>query len=197
MVAQVAQGLHPAGQAQHHDADVVHHRQQHLAQDLGLRLHLGHAFAAACAGRRAGQRTQAAQALESIHQPRHRVAKADFQPFGRRLDMVAGGKQQGGTTHTRHPDRARWRSAPTQGMLNDRLSRTEDMFAVRLACQHKRLLDARRVGRRKTDMQPGQDVKFVARRREGMNHGNHGRIIPCIIRAPMKSNPSNRPPTAP
>jgi hypothetical protein len=38
MVGQVAQGLRAAGQAQQHDADVLRHRQQHLAQHLGLRL---------------------------------------------------------------------------------------------------------------------------------------------------------------
>jgi hypothetical protein len=34
--------------------------------------------------------------VQTLHQPRHRIAKADFQAFAAILDMVAGGKQQGG-----------------------------------------------------------------------------------------------------
>ena len=36
-----AQGLRPAGQAQQHDADVLDHGEQHLAQHFDLRLHFG------------------------------------------------------------------------------------------------------------------------------------------------------------
>jgi hypothetical protein len=177
-VAQKAQGLHPAGQAQHDHADVIHHGEQHLAQDLGLRLHVRHALAAARAGCRARQRTQPAQAPEAFDQPGHRVAKADFQSFGGVLKMVAGGKQQGGTAHFGIEVQRGGDQRHADGVLPRRLAAAQQGFTIGRACQLVGGRDACRLVRRKPRLQPGQCVSRIATRRKGMNHGDHARIIP-------------------
>jgi hypothetical protein len=174
-VVEEAQGLHAARQAQQDDADVIDHGQQHLAQDLGLRLDSGHAF-----GRRsARQRAQAAKAVQAGNQSGHRIAIADFQAPGAILDMVAGRKQQGGDAGIGIEVERSDDQGHAQGVLQYRLSGTEQLFAVGFArqCQGVDNAPCRRVGHAQTQLR--QCGSLAIGLLQGMHHGDHGRIIPC------------------
>jgi hypothetical protein len=137
-VVEEAQGLHAARQAQQDDADVIDHRQQHLAQDLGLRLDLGHALGGrpgAATGSGARQRAQAAEAVQPGNQPGHRIAIADFQAPGAILDMVAGGEQQGGDARIGIEVERSHDQGHAQGVLQYRFAGTEQLVAVGFARQ--------------------------------------------------------------
>jgi hypothetical protein len=88
MIGQVAQRLRAAGQAQQHDADVRRHRQQHLAQHLGLRLDALRALVLA------GHQLQALQPAQAVDQVCHRHAEFGGQLFRRVVEVVGDGEEQ-------------------------------------------------------------------------------------------------------
>jgi len=142
-VAQEAQRLDTASQAQHDHADVIYHGQQHLAQNLGLRLHLGSTFAAAGPRRRTGQRTQAAQALEPVDEARHRVAKAGFQDVGRILDMIPCRKQQGRAANIDIKVERGSDQCHAHSVLEHRFRRAQNPVTIGVTGELKRRLDMR------------------------------------------------------
>ncbi len=102
----VAQGLRPGGQAQQHDADVLDHGQQHLAQHFDLRLHFGRVDLTRLdiGGDEAlGDRAQPVQARNALHQVRRRLAEA-LLDAGHAVMLVVGrnGEEQRGNAAIRH-----------------------------------------------------------------------------------------------
>ncbi len=100
VVGEPAQRLRPRRQAQQHDANVVGHGQQHLAQNFRLRLEVRAprrrpgALPRPLPARRLGQRSQALEPIQVVHQGRHRRAELRCQLVGPIRQVVAHRKQQ-------------------------------------------------------------------------------------------------------
>jgi hypothetical protein len=91
VVGEVAQGLGAGRHTQQHHADVLDHRQQHLAQHFALGADLG----CAGSGGHAGDDAQAVEAAQPVHQLGPRCRRNGCDLLVRVIEHVAHRKAQG------------------------------------------------------------------------------------------------------
>ncbi len=162
---QPAQGADARRQTQQHDADVLHHRQQHLAQHFGLRLHL-------TAG--AGQHPQRRQTFDTVHQHGHRGAKALRQNFAVLRQIGGNVEQQGRQPGIQIEALPRQDHRHGEAVGQYRLIRTQQPLAVMLTGKFVRRLQpvaGRRVEPRRRHVEGGCVVFDVGK---CVGDGDHG-----------------------
>ena len=183
----VAQRLGAAGQSQQHDADVLDHGQQHLAQHLDLRLDLGRiAFAGLEIGgdEALGDRPQLVQARNAIDQIGHRLAEPFLDP--RDAMFVMSRHREEHCRHARigiqfqpgNDDRHAQRVRP------DALAAAEQGLAVDLPGVGHGLLEIGDLSLAETFGKGTEELIEIALGGDGMDDGNHGRNYTCRALAP-------------
>ena len=174
----VAQRLGAAGEAQQHDADVLDHGQQHLAQYLDLRLDLGRIAIAGLeiGGEEAlGDRPQLVQARNTVDQIGYRLAEPFLDP--RDAVFVVGRHREEHRRHARisiqfqpgddHPHAQRVRP--------DALAAAEQGRAIDLQRVIGSPLQTGDLFRAKTFGEGIEGLIGIALGGDGMDDGNHGR----------------------
>ncbi len=134
-----AQGLGARGQTHQHDADVLDHRQQHLAQHLGLRADLG---ALELVGE-AGEHAQAVELVQAAHQPGDRRAEARPDLLGRIVELFPGREQQRGDPGFGVEAQGGGDQRGAERVRPGRLAGAEDLALVEVGDPVERRLDAR------------------------------------------------------
>ncbi len=191
-----AQGLRPGGKTDHHDPDVVGHREQHLAQDLCLGLDLGSARR-----RRPGQGAQAFQAMQAGHQFGHRGAETGFQETARIVHAVGHREQQGRQAGVEIQVQRREYQGDRDPMGVGGLAGAQPAVAVRLGGQREGLgypftpFGGQALG------DPFQDPRVVAGIRQSMDDGDQRTSVnrPSAGRCgtwPSRANPHSCHPDA-
>src|SRR5574343_1092458 len=172
------QGLRPAGQAQQHDADVLDHGEQHLAQHFDLRLHLGRIDLAGLdvgGDETLGDRAQLVQPRNAMDQMRRRLAETLLDLRDAVFLMGRNGKQHGGHPRFDVELEASDDDRHAQRVRPDTLAATQRLVAIDLPGVLDGGLEAVGLGNGKPFAQRGEKLLEVARGGDGMNDGNHGR----------------------
>ena len=171
-----AQGLRPAGQAQQHDADVLDHGEQHLAQHFDLGLHLGRIDLAGLdvGGDEAlGDRAQLVQPRNALDQVRRRFAKALLDLRDAVFLMGRNGKQYSGHPRFDVELEAGDDHGHAQRMRPDAFAAAQRLVGIDLPGVFDGSLEAVGLGNGKPFAQRGEELLEVARGGDGMNDGDH------------------------
>ena len=176
-----AQGLRPAGQTQQHDANVLDHGEQHLAQHFDLRLHLDRVhFARLEVGsdKTAGNRPQLVEPGNTLNEVRRRFAETLLNDrhgvFFQRRDGEENGRHARFGIEFQAGDNDRH----TQRVRPDAFATPQFFVAIGLPGILDSLAQTPSLIGLQTCGQGSQEMFEVALGGDRMDNGNHPVIIP-------------------